>query len=114
MYAFRLFVLITEYSGAYSQLAFAGKNEHDPVEGNMQTAKANLAKQLQMMSSNHPGQVQYFFTKTTHNSLPVIHYFTHIIIVLFYQLPGIMQSGLQPDALKFLQGYLSAANCQLS
>lgn len=46
-----------EYSGAYSQLAFAGKKEYDPVEGNMDTAKLNLAKQLQIVCTRYPGQV---------------------------------------------------------
>lgn len=46
-----------EYSGAYSQLAFAGKKENDPVQGDMQSAKLNLVKQLKMMSDNYPGQV---------------------------------------------------------
>ena len=48
---------ILEYSGAYSQLAFAGKKENDPVQGDMQSAKLNLVKQLKMMSDNHPQQV---------------------------------------------------------
>ncbi|XP_067927952.1 exportin-2-like [Watersipora subatra] len=75
----------TEYSGAYSQLAFASKKERDIVQGNMETAKLNLAKQLSVMSTRHPGQLA-----TT------------------------MRTSLQPDAQKHLQAYLTAANCSLA
>lgn len=47
----------TGYQTSYSQLAFAGKREHDPVPGTVSDAKLNLAKKLQKVSAAHPGKV---------------------------------------------------------
>jgi len=49
--------VFSEYSGAYSQLAFAGRKENVLVEGDLQMAKHNLAKQLAALSASHPGHV---------------------------------------------------------
>lgn len=47
----------TGYQTAYSQLAFAGSKEHDPLES-IPDAKLYLAKQLGKLSAAHPGKVK--------------------------------------------------------
>lgn len=47
---------ISGYQTAYSQLAFAGKKEHDPV-AEVTDVKINLARQLHKLSAAHPGKV---------------------------------------------------------
>merc|ERR1719391_740866 len=46
------------YQAAYSQLAFAGKPEHDPLKGFTDDPKISLAKHLEKMSVAYPGVVQ--------------------------------------------------------
>uniref|UniRef100_A0A2C9K086 Exportin-2 n=1 Tax=Biomphalaria glabrata TaxID=6526 RepID=A0A2C9K086_BIOGL len=45
------------YQTAYSQLAFAGKHDHDPLAGFVDDPKVNLAKHLEKMSVRRPGMV---------------------------------------------------------
>lgn len=47
------------YQTAYSQLAFAGKKEHDPLSGEVPDAKLNLAKHLGKLAKGYPGKVSY-------------------------------------------------------
>jgi len=49
--------LLTGYQTAYSQLAFAGKKERDPLFGTIPDAKIFLAQSLQKLSTAHPGTV---------------------------------------------------------
>ena len=44
------------YQTAYSQLAFAGKRDHDPV-ATVPDARTNLAQSLHKLSTGHPGMV---------------------------------------------------------
>lgn len=71
------------YQTAYSQLVFAGKKSYDPCE-EVADVKLYLAKSLHSMSKHHPGKLN-----------PMI------------------QSGVQAEAAKFLQQYLTAAGIQL-
>lgn len=73
------------YQTAYSQLAFAGKKESDFLSETVPQLKMGLAKQLEKMSSAHPGKV-----------MPLI------------------KGGVQADAQTFLQQYLQAANVTLT
>jgi len=72
------------YQAAYSQLAFAGKAQHDPLKGISDDPKISLVKQLAKMSVAFPGQIQ-----------PLI------------------SSGMENNAQKFLQQYCQTANVQL-
>ena len=71
------------YQTAYSQLAFAGKREEDPV-AQVTDVKVYLAKQLVKLSTTHPGK-----------------------------LPAMINAGLQPEAQNFVQQYLSVAGLTL-
>lgn len=73
------------YQIAYSQLAFAGKKEHDPIGNAILDIKGNLAKSLGKMSLENPGKL-----------MPLI------------------KSGLQPEAANFLQIYLQSAGVSLA
>ena len=46
------------YQTAYSQLAFAGKKERDPLGSDIPDPKLNLAKQLGKLATGHPGKVR--------------------------------------------------------
>uniref|UniRef100_A0A8C5CJJ2 Exportin-2 n=1 Tax=Gadus morhua TaxID=8049 RepID=A0A8C5CJJ2_GADMO len=72
------------YQTAFSQLAFAGKKEHDPIGDSMGNPKILLAQSLHKLSTACPGRV-----------------------------PSMLSSSLNADALQFLQGYLLAASVQL-
>ena len=50
------YYIFVGYQAAFSQLAFAGKKEHDPC-ANIQDAKLYLAQNLQKLSLAHPGKV---------------------------------------------------------
>ncbi|XP_052087731.1 exportin-2-like isoform X2 [Mytilus californianus] len=67
------------YQTAYSQLAFAGKKEHDPVS-EVTDVKINLARQLAKLSAAHPGKVL-----------------------------ALISAGLQAEAQTFVQQYLATA-----
>ncbi|KAK2157652.1 hypothetical protein LSH36_187g00016 [Paralvinella palmiformis] len=71
------------YQAAFSQLAFAGKKEHDPC-ANIQDAKLYLAQNLQKLSLAHPGKLGPMIT-----------------------------TGLSMEAGVFLQQYLTAAGVKL-
>ncbi|KAL5021450.1 hypothetical protein ScPMuIL_000605 [Solemya velum] len=68
------------YQTAYSQLAFIGKKEHDPLAGAIPDAKLHLAKHLEKQAAAQPGKLQ-----------PLI------------------AAGLQAEAQTFLQQYCQAA-----
>uniref|UniRef100_A0A3Q2FGW3 Exportin-2 n=1 Tax=Cyprinodon variegatus TaxID=28743 RepID=A0A3Q2FGW3_CYPVA len=72
------------YQTAFSQLAFAGRKEHDPIGDAVGNPKILLAQSLHKLSTACPGRV-----------------------------PSMLSTSLNADALKFLQGYLQAANVQL-
>ncbi|KAF3856376.1 hypothetical protein F7725_017099 [Dissostichus mawsoni] len=72
------------YQTAFSQLAFAGKKEHDPIGDAVGNPKILLAHSLHKLSTACPGRV-----------------------------PSMLSTSLNADALQFLQGYLQAATVQL-
>ena len=53
---------ISGYQTAYSQLAFAGKKEQDLLSESVPQLKMNLAKQLEKLTSTHPGKVTVLFS----------------------------------------------------
>uniref|UniRef100_A0A4X2JNK3 Exportin-2 n=1 Tax=Vombatus ursinus TaxID=29139 RepID=A0A4X2JNK3_VOMUR len=71
------------YQTAFSQLAFAGKKEHDPV-GLVNNPKIHLAQSLHKLSTACPGRV-----------------------------PSMVSTSLNAEALQYLQGYLQAASVTL-
>uniref|UniRef100_A0A3B3QS44 Exportin-2 n=1 Tax=Paramormyrops kingsleyae TaxID=1676925 RepID=A0A3B3QS44_9TELE len=72
------------YQTAFSQLAFAGKKEHDPIGDAVSNPKILLAQSLHKLSTACPGRV-----------------------------PSMLSTSLNAEALQFLQGYLQAASVQL-
>uniref|UniRef100_A0A665VQH4 Exportin-2 n=1 Tax=Echeneis naucrates TaxID=173247 RepID=A0A665VQH4_ECHNA len=72
------------YQTAFSQLAFAGKKEHDPIGDAVGNPKILLAQSLHKLSTAFPGRV-----------------------------PSMLSTSLNAEALQFLQGYLQAASVQL-
>uniref|UniRef100_A0A667XJX5 Exportin-2 n=1 Tax=Myripristis murdjan TaxID=586833 RepID=A0A667XJX5_9TELE len=72
------------YQTAFSQLAFAGKKEHDPIGEAVGNPKILLAQSLHKLSTACPGRV-----------------------------PSMLSTSLNAEALQFLQGYLQAATVQL-
>uniref|UniRef100_A0A3Q2XII4 Exportin-2 n=1 Tax=Hippocampus comes TaxID=109280 RepID=A0A3Q2XII4_HIPCM len=72
------------YQTAFSQLAFAGKKEHDPIGDAVSNPKILLAHSLHKLSTACPGRV-----------------------------PSMLSSSLNAEALRFLQAYLQGANVQL-
>uniref|UniRef100_A0A3B4C910 Exportin-2 n=1 Tax=Pygocentrus nattereri TaxID=42514 RepID=A0A3B4C910_PYGNA len=72
------------YQTAFSQLAFAGKKEHDPIGDAVNNPKILLAQSLHKLSTACPGRV-----------------------------PSMLSTSLNAEALQFLQGYLQAASVQL-
>lgn len=73
------------YQTVYSQLAFAGKKENDPLAKSVPDAKVYLAKQLAKLSAANPGKIA-----------PLI------------------RSGLEEGAQTFLQKYFTAANVSIA
>ena len=73
------------YQTAFSQLAFAGKKEHDPVGQMVNNPKIHLAQSLHKLSTACPGRV-----------------------------PSMVSTSLNAEALQYLQGYLQAASRSLS
>ncbi|XP_045151350.1 exportin-2 [Echinops telfairi] len=72
------------YQTAFSQLAFAGKKEHDPVGQMVNNPKIHLAQSLHKLSTACPGRV-----------------------------PSLVSTSLNAEALQYLQGYLQAASVTL-
>ncbi|XP_007446458.1 PREDICTED: exportin-2 isoform X2 [Lipotes vexillifer] len=72
------------YQTAFSQLAFAGKKEHDPVGQMVNNPRIHLAQSLHKLSTACPGRV-----------------------------PSMVSSSLNAEALQYLQGYLQAASVTL-
>uniref|UniRef100_A0A8C6PGN0 Exportin-2 n=1 Tax=Nothobranchius furzeri TaxID=105023 RepID=A0A8C6PGN0_NOTFU len=72
------------YQTAFSQLAFAGKKEHDPIGDAVGNPKILLAQSLHKLSTACPGRV-----------------------------PSMLSTSMNAEALQFLQGYLQAATVQL-
>uniref|UniRef100_A0A8C7VAK4 Exportin-2 n=1 Tax=Oncorhynchus mykiss TaxID=8022 RepID=A0A8C7VAK4_ONCMY len=72
------------YQTAFSQLAFAGKKEHDPIGDVVSNPKILLAQSLHKLSTACPGRV-----------------------------PSMLSTSLNAEALQYLQGYLQAASVQL-
>uniref|UniRef100_A0A6I8SJM6 Exportin-2 n=1 Tax=Xenopus tropicalis TaxID=8364 RepID=A0A6I8SJM6_XENTR len=72
------------YQAAFSQLAFAGKKEHDPIGEMVNNPKILLAQSLHKLSTACPGRV-----------------------------PSMISTSLNADALQFLQGYLQAGSVTL-
>uniref|UniRef100_A0A4W5QZE5 Exportin-2 n=1 Tax=Hucho hucho TaxID=62062 RepID=A0A4W5QZE5_9TELE len=72
------------YQTAFSQLAFAGKKEHDPIGDAVSNPKILLAQSLHKLSTACPGRVL-----------------------------SMLSTSLNAEALQYLQGYLQAASVQL-
>uniref|UniRef100_A0A8C7VY98 Exportin-2 n=1 Tax=Oncorhynchus mykiss TaxID=8022 RepID=A0A8C7VY98_ONCMY len=72
------------YQTAFSQLAFAGKKEHDPIGDAVSNPKILLAQSLHKLSTACPGRVL-----------------------------SMLSTSLNAEALQYLQGYLLAASVQL-
>ncbi|KAM3923511.1 exportin-2 isoform 1-T3 [Leptodactylus fuscus] len=72
------------YQTAFSQLAFAGRKEHDPIGDMVSNPKILLAQSLHKLSTSCPGRI-----------------------------PSMISSSLNADALQFLQGYLQVASVSL-
>uniref|UniRef100_A0A8C4QN71 Exportin-2 n=1 Tax=Eptatretus burgeri TaxID=7764 RepID=A0A8C4QN71_EPTBU len=72
------------YQAAFSQLAFAGRPQHDPVGPNIANAKLHLAHSLRTLSTACPGRVQLMIS-----------------------------SDLSPEVTQYLHGYLQAASVTL-
>uniref|UniRef100_A0A8C8GCE5 Exportin-2 n=1 Tax=Oncorhynchus tshawytscha TaxID=74940 RepID=A0A8C8GCE5_ONCTS len=72
------------YQTAFSQLAFAGKKEHDPIGAAVSNPKILLAQSLHKLSTACPGRVL-----------------------------SMLSTSLNAEALQYLQGYLLAASVQL-
>lgn len=72
------------YQTAFSQLAFAGRREHDPVGQMVNNPKIHLAQSLHKLSTACPGRV-----------------------------PSMVSTSLNAEALQYLQGYLQAASVTL-
>ena len=53
-----VYIMRTGYQTAYSQLAFAGKKEHDPLGSDVPDPKLNLAKHLGKLATGNPGKVR--------------------------------------------------------
>uniref|UniRef100_A0A4W3IGC0 Exportin-2 n=1 Tax=Callorhinchus milii TaxID=7868 RepID=A0A4W3IGC0_CALMI len=72
------------YQTAFSQLAFAGKREHDPIGASVSNPRVHLAQCLHKLSTACPGRV-----------------------------PSMISTSLNAEALQYLQSYLQAASVQL-
>uniref|UniRef100_A0A8I5XVR1 Exportin-2 n=1 Tax=Rattus norvegicus TaxID=10116 RepID=A0A8I5XVR1_RAT len=72
------------YQTAFSQLAFAGKKEYDPVGQTVNNPRVHLAQALHRLSTACPGRV-----------------------------PSMVSTSLNAEALQYLQGYLQAASVTL-
>ncbi|KAG8192798.1 hypothetical protein JTE90_019116 [Oedothorax gibbosus] len=73
------------YESAFCQLVFAGKSEHDPIQGHVPDPRRHLAQCLQKLSVQHPSK-----------------------------LPALISATLAPQAADHLSKYLMAANVSLS
>ncbi|XP_054706218.1 exportin-2-like [Uloborus diversus] len=73
------------YQSAFCQLVFAGKSDHDPINGAIPDARLHLAQCLSKLSANHPGKF-----------------------------PALISSSMSPEAAVHLSKYLQAANVALS
>ncbi|XP_043944905.1 exportin-2 [Protopterus annectens] len=72
------------YQAAFSQLAFAGKKDHDPIGETVGNPKIHLAQSLHKLSTACPGRV-----------------------------PSMLSTNMNAEALQYLQGYLQAASVTL-
>ena len=122
------------YQTAFSQLAFAGKKEHDPIGDAVGNPKILLAQSLHKLSTAFPGRVRlntqevifrsntqcvlttevtmtwfsFVWNKTTVNR--IVFFLSPFIVA---QVPSMLSTSLNAEALQYLQGYLQAASVQL-
>lgn len=116
------------YQTAFSQLAFAGKKEHDPIGDAVGNPKILLAQSLHKLSTACPGRVSsqmqavlFFFwfdsmcleSKNCHFGNHIDKHCTFFFFPLSVQVPSMLSTSLNAEALQFLQGYLQAATVQL-
>lgn len=105
------------YQTAFSQLAFAGKKEHDPIGDAVGNPKILLAQSLHKLSTACPGRVRGAVEETfTAPRLPaevksICMKRTRLVFLL--QVPSMLSTSLNAEALQFLRGYLEAAAVQL-
>lgn len=98
------------YQTAFSQLAFAGKKEHDPIGEAVGNPKILLAQSLHKLSTACPGRVRQPPAAGNPNQglsepsqpLPPLP-----------QVPSMLSTSLNAEGLQFLQGYFQVANVQL-
>lgn len=106
------------YQTAFSQLAFAGKKEHDPIGDAVGNPKILLAQSLHKLSTACPGRVSsqmqavlFFFW---FDSMCLETILINIVPPSpSVQVPSMLSTSLNAEALQFLQGYLQAATVQL-
>lgn len=119
------------YQTAFSQLAFAGKKEHDPIGDAVGNPKILLAQSLHKLSTACPGRVRsqmqavlFFFwfdsvcleSKNCHFGNYIdkqCTFFCCLPLLSYVQVPSMLSTSLNAEALQFLQGYLQAATVQL-
>lgn len=115
------------YQTAFSQLAFAGKKEHDPIGDAVGNPKILLAQSLHKLSTACPGRVSsqmqavlfFFWFDSMCLESKNCHFGNHIdkhctfFFPLSVQVPSMLSTSLNAEALQFLQGYLQAATVQL-
>lgn len=114
------------YQTAFSQLAFAGKKEHDPIGDAVGNPKILLAQSLHKLSTACPGRVSsqmqavlfFFWFDSMCLESKNCHFGNHIdkhctFFSLSVQVPSMLSTSLNAEALQFLQGYLQAATVQL-
>lgn len=116
------------YQTAFSQLAFAGKKEHDPIGEAVGNPKILLAQSLHKLSTACPGRVspasgRFYQTKKR----PLVISARHKMAGCFLagatlqvnlsspsQVPSMLSTSLNAEGLQFLQGYFQVANVQLA
>lgn len=114
------------YQTAFSQLAFAGKKEHDPIGDAVGNPKILLAQSLHKLSTACPGRVSsqmqvvlfFFWFDSLCLESKNCHFGNHIdkhctFFPPSVQVPSMLSTSLNAEALQFLQGYLQAATVQL-
>lgn len=114
------------YQTAFSQLAFAGKKEHDPIGDAVGNPKILLAQSLHKLSTACPGRVSsqmqavlfFFWFDSMCLESKNCHFGNHIDKHCTppspsVQVPSMLSTSLNAEALQFLQGYLQAATVQL-
>lgn len=116
------------YQTAFSQLAFAGKKEHDPIGEAVGNPKILLAQSLHKLSTACPGRVSQAPRRIyqTQKQPAVISAWSkmagwflagttlQVNLSSPSQVPSMLSTSLNAEGLQFLQGYFQVANVQLA